>query len=94
MQQLWHKITTDTVEEQPYAQWLEEGRWEKTHLPQADIVGKMAQLARKRADEADKEADKARRKVAQGKMQEDMRNGGAAAHKAVKGALGAKKEYV
>ena len=34
------------------------------------------------------------RKVARDKMNEDMRSGGAAAHKAVKGALGSKKEYV
>ena len=54
----------------------------------------MKQVAKKRAEETDKEADKARRKVARDKMQEDMRSGGAATHKVVKGALGAKKEYV
>ena len=32
--------------------------------------------------------------MAKDKMNEDMKNGGAAAHKAVKGALGSKKEYV
>ena len=54
----------------------------------------MAQTARKRAEENEREDDKERKNAAKDKMQEDMRNGGAAAHKAVKGALGAKKEYV
>ena len=39
-------------------------------------------------------AKKERKKAAKDKMNEDMKNGGAAAHKAVKGALGSKKEYV
>ena len=55
---------------------------------------KMAQVAKKRAGENEREDDQARRKIAKDKMQEDMRNGGATAHKAVKIALGAKKEYV
>ena len=54
----------------------------------------MVQVARKSAEETDKEADSERRRVAKEKMSEDMRSGGAAAHKAVKGALGAKREYV
>lgn len=56
--------------------------------------GRMAQMAKKRAEETEKEDDQARRRIAKERMQEDMRNGGATAHKAVKSALGAKKEYV
>ena len=63
-------------------------------MPQSQIVERFAKIGAKRAEEHDKEVDKERRKMAKAKMQEDMRNGGAAAHKAVKGALGAKKEYV
>jgi hypothetical protein len=51
-------------------------------------------MAKKRAEETNKEAEKERKKAAKDKMNEDMKNGGAAAHKAVKGALGSKKEYV
>ena len=54
----------------------------------------MAQIAKKRLQETEKEDEQARRQIAKERMQEDMRNGGATAHKAVKRALGAKKEFV
>ena len=92
--QRWLNITKEAVEDLPYAQWLEEGKWKHTKLPQTKTVEKMAQVAKKTAEEIEKEDDQARRKIAKDKMQEDMRNGGAAAHKAVKIALGAEKEYV
>ena len=94
MWQLWGNITNDAVEETPYTQWLEGGKWELTQFPTSETVEKLLQVARKRAEETNKEAEKERKKVAKDKMNEDMKNGGAAAHKAVKGALGSKKEYV
>lgn len=60
-QQLWQNIIKDAVEEQPYAQWLEKGKWEHTQLPQSQIVERLATNAAKRAEENDKEADKERR---------------------------------
>ena len=56
-------------------------------MPPTKTVEKLGQVAKKRAEETDKENEQARRKAATVKMQEDMRNGGATAHKAVKGAL-------
>ena len=89
-QQLWQNITKEAVDDLPYAQWLEEGKWKNTGLPQTKTVGTMAQVANKRAQETEKKKT-TRREERKGR---DMRNGGAAAHKAVKSALGAKKEYV
>jgi hypothetical protein len=54
----------------------------------------MAQVAKRRVEETEKENEQARRKIAKERMQEDMRSGGATAHKAVKSAVGAKKEFV
>ena len=51
-----------------------------THLPQTKTVEKLAQVAKKRVEENEREDDQARRKLAKDKMQEDMRNGGATAH--------------
>ena len=56
--------------------------------------GQLLKMATKRAEETNKEAEKERKRAAKEKMNEDMKQGGAAAHKAVKGALGSKKEYV
>ena len=64
------------------------------HPPASGKRAAKIRLFAKRVQETGKEPDKARRKVARDKMQEDMRSGGGATHKAVKGALGAKKEYV
>ena len=43
MQQLWQNTTRYVVEEKPYAQWLEEGKWEQTQLPEGDTVKKLLQ---------------------------------------------------
>ena len=94
MQQLWQNITKDAIEEKPYVQWLQGGKWELTQPPTRGTVKKLLHKAVKRAEETEKEAEKERRKAAKDKMNEDMKNGGAAAHTAVKGALGSKKEYV
>ena len=93
-QQLWTNISKEAVEELPYVQWLKEGKWKGTEMPPTNTVEKMAQVAKRRVEETEKENDQARRKIAKERMQEDMRSGGATAHKAVKSAVGAKKEFV
>ena len=49
---------------------------------------------RNKADEANKEANKARNTIAKERLKEDMKLGGSITHKMVKGAAGARKEYV
>ena len=93
-QQLWDNIIKEAVEDDPYSQWLEEGRWRHTKLPSTKVVEQMASVAKRRAEDTEKEDELARKRIAKEKMQEDMRCGGATAHKAVKSALGAKKEFV
>ena len=62
MQQLWQNTIKYVVEEKPYVQWLEGGKWEQTQLPKGETVKKLLQTVVKRAEEADKEADKERKK--------------------------------
>ena len=62
MLQLWRNTTKDAVEEEPYAPWLDEGKWELTRLPTSEKVDKLLQMAKKRAEETDKEAEKERKK--------------------------------
>ena len=37
-QQLWTNITKEAVEDLPYAQWLEEGKWRYTRMPPTKTV--------------------------------------------------------
>lgn len=93
-QQLWQNITNDAVEDQPYGQWLTEGKWHLTELPETRTVENVANIEKKESRIPTKKLRRKGEKLAKDKMHEDMRNGGVAARKAVKGALGAKKEYV
>ena len=58
MKQLWQNITKDAVEELPYAQWLQEGKWGLTQMPPKSTVGKLLQTAKERAEANEKEAGK------------------------------------
>ena len=60
-------------------------------MPTTKTVEKLAQIAKRRAEENEKEDDLARRKIAKEIMQDDMKKGGAAAHRAVTSALEATK---
>ena len=62
MQQLWQNITKDAVEEAPYERWLAEGKWGLTQIPPKSTVEKLLQIAKKRAEETDKEAEKGRKR--------------------------------
>ena len=39
-QQLWANITNEAVEDLPYAQWLEEGKWRHTRMPPTKTLEK------------------------------------------------------
>ena len=60
-QQLWKNIIKDTVEDEPYAKWLTQGKWQLTELPDTKTVEKLLQTARKRVEETDKDTEKEKR---------------------------------
>ena len=52
-QQLWTNINKEAVEDLPCAQWLKEGKWRHTQMPPTTTAEKLAQVAKKRAEETD-----------------------------------------
>ena len=91
---LWSNIVKSAPETEPYTQWLTDEKWVATAMPPTKTLQHMFEVAEKRAKVAASDSEKARKKSAKDKLREDIKKGGALAHKAVKGAQGAKKEYV
>ena len=91
---MWKNITKDAPEDAPFKKVLG-GKWEdQASIPNAKTLQQMVEIAKMQTQKEAERVDGQCRKNAKRKMNDDLKQGAAIAHQAVKGVLGGKKEFV